>query len=299
MEKKFVPLLVTSIITFAFIALLMILGLAYYANPEDAMWAPETAEIFIPFIPGPVFTDLLIIVLVSIIGFFIFYALAPILAKLLIKIHKIFSRIGTDAKYGVVRTGEKVTGRMLFFRAMVVSFFTFSLAAFFVEMLTGLGISEGFLLYTSTSPYLDKIIQVFVACLFLGIITIFIFLPVWHLEDSGLTSLQVSTSKEDERSPVDIQGVHAPIAGVLSGYAGIATVLAWILFIVDVLANPPYAYGTSIMVIFFILLPFIVAGFFSIPIYLYEKKLPKLISRLESNWNYEYYKPPMFEKIES
>ena len=104
------------------------------------MFAAETVEIFIPFIPGPLITDLLIIIIAPILGFFIlFYALAPVWAKILIKIHKILSRVGTDAKYGVIRTGKRVTGRMLLFRAMVVSFFTFSISVFLVELLNKQG----------------------------------------------------------------------------------------------------------------------------------------------------------------
>ena len=277
----------------------MIIGISYYFNPGDSVFSDETVLIFIPFIPGPIITDLLIILVAPILLFFvIFYSLAPYWAKLLIKIHKILSRVGTDAKYGVIRMGRKVTGRMLFFRAMVVSFFTFSIAVFLVELLVGLGISDAFLYYSSGPETFITIVQVFVACLFLGIITILIFLPVWYLEDSGLTSFQVSTKKEDERSPIDIQGVHAPLAGVLTGYAGLATILAWIIFIIKAFFVVPVTDISFLVVIFFMLLPLIVAGFFSIPIYLYEKKLPSLVSRLESHWNYDHIKPPEFEKIE-
>ena len=179
MEKKYVPLLITLVVTLSIIMFFMIGGISYYFNPGDSIFRDETVLIFIPFIPGPIFTDLLIIIIAPILGFFvIFYIFAPYWAKLLIKIHKILSRVGTDAKYGVVRIGKKVTGRMLFFRAMVVSFFTFSLAVFLVELLAGLGVSDAFLLYSSGPETFITIVQVFVACLFLGIITILVFLPV-------------------------------------------------------------------------------------------------------------------------
>jgi len=297
--KKFVPLIITLVVTLSVVMFLMIMGATYYINPGDSMFAAETVEIFIPFIPGTIFTDLLIMILAPIVAFFvIFYTLAPYWAKLLIKLHKILSRVGTDAKYGVVKLGKRVTGRMLFFRAMVVAFFTFSLAVFLVEILVNLGVSDAFLLYSSSSPTFDTIIQVLVACFFLGFITILIFLPVWYMEDSGLTSFQVSTKEDDDRSPVDIQGVHAPLAGVLTGYAGLATVLAWVIFIIEVFVGAPLEQSSYYAVIFFILLPLIIAGFFTIPIYLYEKKLPSLLSRLESKWNYDHIKPPTFEKIE-
>ena len=278
----------------------MIIGITYYLNPGDSMFADETVLIFIPFIPGQLITDLLIILVAPIVVFIvIFYSLAPYWAKLLIGIHKLLSKLGGNPKYGVIKMGKKATGRMLFFRAMVVSFFTFSLAVFLVEILEILGITDGFLLYSSGIQIFDTVVQVYVACLFLGIITILVFLPVWHLEDSGLTSYQVSTGEEDERSPVDIQGVHAPLAGALTGYAGFATILSWITFIIMVYPTISISDVSLLFLILFILLPFIVAGFFSIPIYLYEKKLPSLLSRLESYWDYDHIKPPEFEKVES
>jgi hypothetical protein len=297
MQRKNLPILINFIITLVIIMFFMIVGILYYLSIGESIFAPETVEIFIPFIPGPIITDLLFLLLAPILGFFvIFYTLAPYWTKLLIGIHKILSKLGGNPRYGVVKLGKRISGRMLFFRAMVVSFFTFSLAVFLVELLVGLGVVDGFLLYSSGIPIFDKVVQVFVACLFLGIITILIFLPVWNLEDSGLTSYQVSTGEEDERSPVDIQGVHAPLAGALSGYAGLATVLSWITFIVMVYPTISFSDPSFIVLILFILLPFITAGFFSIPIFLYEKTFPRLIDRLEAHWDYEHMKPPQFEK---
>ncbi len=299
MERKYVPILLTLIVTLVFVAFFIVMGIGHYLNPGESMWLPEMPDYFIPFIPGTIFTDLLIILVAPIVGFLvIFYLFAPYWTKLLIKIHKLLSKLGGDPKYGVVKMGKKATGRMLFFRAMVLSFFTFSLAVFLVELLVYIvqDPTVFLLYYDPATPTFSMIVQVFVACLFLGIFTTLIFAPVWLLEDSGLTSYQVSSKEENERSPVDIQGVHAPLAGFLTGYAGLATVFSWITFIILVFDEISGMDEGFIMVIIFFLLPLIIAGLFSIPIYIYEKKLPSMVSRLESHWNYEHMKPPQFEK---
>ncbi len=297
MDKKYIPILIGFLITFSVLLFFMIIGITYYFG--ESIFSEETVLIFIPFIPGPIFSDILIILCLPIVIFVLYYILAPYMARFFIGLHRAFYRLIREdpSKYGVVQLSKRVTGRQLFTRSMVLSLFTFSIAVFLVD----LGLGSSFLTYSSSLPIFDTIVQVFVACLCLGALTLLLFLPVWFLEDSGVTSFRVFISEDDARSPVDIQGVHALFSNVLLGYAGVATLLIWITFIVDALATVPVTDPGFLVVIFFIFLPVIVSGFFSIPIYLYERRVSQLINKFEPHLkklNFEKIKPPKFEEVE-
>ena len=108
-------------------------------------------------------------------------------------------------------------------------------------------------------------------------------------------------SSPEDRTPIDIQGVHSLFSGVLSGYAGISTILIWITFLATALATVPPSDPSFSVVYLFIFLPFIISGFFTIPTYIYEKRLSRMSERLASHLEkigFEKIKTPQFEKEE-
>ena len=136
------------------------------------MFAEETVMIFIPFIPGAIFTDIPIILALPVLLFIIFYYLAPYTARFYVKLHRGFCRLtGSRSQYGVMKLGKGFSGWQLFSRTMILSLFTFSIANFLV----GLGLGTVFIDYSSGMALMDSVIYIFVASLCLGAITLIIF----------------------------------------------------------------------------------------------------------------------------
>jgi hypothetical protein len=128
-----------------------------------------------------------------------------------------------------------------------------------------------------------------------------VFLPIWLLEDSGL--ILYRTFPNQRRTPV-IEGVHNSYFKVLETYTGLSTVYAYIrqIYITfQVVAQIPTFFDPAILTpLILLFLPIILTGILAIPIYLYEKLLPRSLERVHSRlskYNLSHFTLPELNEI--
>ncbi|MHA1263718.1 MAG: hypothetical protein ACTSRS_00630 [Candidatus Helarchaeota archaeon] len=298
MDRKFITIFGSFVFSLLLFIGIIILGIIKVVGGAPII-PPEYISKFILVVPGPIYTDIIVIYCLPIGFFFLYYLISPYLNWFYIKIHKLFYwLIRRPSKYGIFRLGTKVKAGRLFYRAFVVSLFSFSIAF----LLINLGFADLFRanMAPETVPiYILNLAEaLFLATFILCPIMIILFFPIWQLEDSGVVSYRVW---HEERMPADIQGVHSIYLHMLLGYAGVSTIFTWIVFISEIFQTIPDLGAAILTPIILIALPFIVTGILAIPIYLYEKFFPKSNQRLFEKlqkFNFPEIKIPHFEELE-
>jgi len=297
MERKYLTIIVGLILSIVLFIVIIILGGFKIAGHQ--LIPPEYISDFIVIFPGTIFTDILLIYGLPIVFFLVYYAISPHLIWVYIKVHKFFYRmLRRPSKYGVFKLGTNVKAGRLFYRALIVSLFAFSIAFLVVEM-----VSPGLFRANMVPESFEEVYALnFAEAVFLGTfaicpIIIVIFFPIWQLEDSGVVSYRVF---HDERMPADIQGVHSIYNNTLLGYAGFSTIISWIILISDIFIKVPNLGAAILTPIIIIILPFLVTGILAIPIYLYEhffdRNKERLMAKLEK-FDFPEITIPHFEEM--
>lgn len=254
---------------------------------------------FLVIIPGPIYTDLILLYLLPFLVCALYIYVSPYLVHILYKLNKLTFIFRTKPEYGILDKGIKLKTANLFYRVLIVSFFAFGTSGIFVRafspyifrakeimgVITPLTISEG----------------VFFGAFFFTALSLILFVPSWLLEDSGLISYR---SFKNQRKTHVIEDVHKWYSDVLEVYTGFSVIIGYFLLIFDTFSyvitelppgNP--AFFTPIILIF---LPLITTGYFTIPLYYYEKHLPKIQKRIRSRLekiNITEIKIPSFDKL--
>ena len=297
MARKYLTIVISLILSIVLFIGIIILGGIKIAGHQ--IIPPEYISDFIVLFPGTIFTDILLIYGLPVAFFLIYYAISPHLIWVYIKVHKFFYRmLRRPSQYGVFKLGTKVKAGRLFYRALIVSLFAFSIAFLVVEL-----ISPGLFRANMAPESFEEVYALnFAEAVFLGTfaicpIIIVIFFPIWQLEDSGVVSYRVF---HEERMPADIQGVHSIYNNMLLGYAGFSTILSWILLISNIFSNNPELGAAVLTPIIIIILPFLVTGILAIPIFLYERLFTRnnerLMAKLEG-FDFPEIIIPHFEEI--
>ncbi|NVM55240.1 MAG: hypothetical protein HWN66_16155 [Candidatus Helarchaeota archaeon] len=292
MERKFLPLLIGFLFSMGAVVVLIVLVILNLLGIKivDNKFVSE----FIRFLPGPFYTDIILILLLPGLFFFLFYWIAPYLVLFYIKMHQFsYWLIRRRSKYGIYKLGSTVKSSRLFYRALVVSLFTFSIALIIVEMGVGhiFRPSAGIAIFYKTE-------QLLIGALSLPAAILIIFFPIWLLEDSGVISYRVYP---EERISIDVEGVHSIYYHILIGYAGVSTVLSWISYIIQIWGKVDPWEPAAILMYFLILFPIVCTGFFAFPMYLYEKFFPRLNKRLHkklARFKFPEIDFPSFEEIQ-
>ena len=292
MEKKFIAILAGFILSITLFVIIGVLGLVKL-GPGPLI--PEVyVSQFVVLIPGPLLTDVLLFYIIPILFFCLFYYIAPYLIIFYIKVHQfIYWLIRRPSKYGIFKMGTTVTSGRLFFRALIVSFFSFSISALVVQ----LGYGDLFRAKYDPALVLNQAEAVFLGTFVLCAFMIVLFFPIWLLEDSGVVSYRVF---HDERMPANIQGVHSIYNNILFGYAGLSTILTLINYIIKTLQVIKLNDPAVLTPIILIVLPFVVTGLLAIPIYLYEhfflRDKERLVAKLV-RFNFPEIRIPNFEEM--
>ena len=184
MEKKYLPLVigfVISILLFIFMYVLHLISIFMNLNliPQEYIY------IFIPFIPGPMLTDVILLYLFPVVIYLLIDLISPTLVQFLYKINKASFVFRKAPGYGLLNIGDKFKPSRIFFRAFLVNLFAFGTSAILYQLgmgnlfrATGLGggsIPAG--LYAAEA--------IFFGTFFLASLSMLVFLPSWFLEDSG------------------------------------------------------------------------------------------------------------------
>jgi len=281
MEKKFLGIMGAFILSLAVFVLIIILGTIdlfgfsqLLIGPFGGLIPKEYVIFFIYILPGPIQTDVILIYALPILFFAVFYVVAPYVFLFWLRVHKLYKR---SAKYGLYKMGSKLTATHLYYRAFIISLFSFSISGLIVEA------NFGYLFRAVMIPMasmemiiLHKAEAIFLGTFILTSLAILLFFPIWILEDSGVVEYRLL---EDERRPPEIEGIHALFFNMMQGYAGFTAVLTLIIQVGQTLL---VAEGWSLLTpIILIFLPFIATGISTPPILLYEKYLPNILERLK------------------
>ena len=294
MEKKYLPLVIGFVISILLFVLMYVLHLISMTIPDDLI-PKEYIYVFIPFIPGPMLTDVILLNLFQVIIYLLIDLISPTLVQFLYKINKLSFVFREAPYYGFLEVGDKFKPSRIFFRAFLVNLFAFGTSALLFQLgmgdlfrATGMGgIPDG--LYAAEA--------IFFGTFFLASLSMLVFLPSWFLEDSGLVSYRYFPNQR--RTPI-IEGVHQWYVNILGAYTGLSTIFT--LFQVITRAFPDAGFGPALLTpIIVIISPLILTGLLALPIYLYEKRMEKTQSRIHkklAKYNLRHFTLPTFEELD-
>jgi hypothetical protein len=274
MKKSHLPVWISFFLSIGLFCAFIILSLLFLFNIVPGIIPKEYIFEFVAIIPGPMYTDILILYIIPILIYYLIKSIAPNLVFILYKINKFTFIFRVKPKYGIIKEqGELKTGQTIF-RIILISLFAFATSSILVQL--GFGklfrASGGF----GSLQYAEEI---FFGTFFITGICLFLFAPLWLLEDSGVVAFR---SYKDRRKTPIMEGIHNLFANLLELYTGLTTVQGYIALIIttfSVLVPGDQAILTPIVLI---ILPFVITGLFAIPFYLYEKNLTNIRARIHS-----------------
>ncbi len=233
----------------------------------------EYVSEFIKFLPGNLWINTLLLYLMPIGAFVLFYLLAPYFVVFYLKLHRILYTFRKKPVYGIVKLSDEVGVGKIFLRGFIPCLFSLTISALMVQF------GFGPLLRTigEDTQILNLAEAVFLGTFFFAFLTPLVFFPIYLMEDCGLISYRKFL--DDRRAP-HLEGTNVLFMNLLESFSGYSTIIVLIMYIWGTLeyyftelepGNP--AVLTPFILI---LLPFIVIGLISIPVFLYEFKLDKL-----------------------
>ncbi|MFX1420290.1 MAG: hypothetical protein ACFE9N_15375 [Promethearchaeota archaeon] len=271
--NKFLSTIFGFLISLAIFAVIYILSILQRDWMTLNLIPPEYIHYFVSILPGPLWTDTILLYLFPVASFGIFYLISPYTTIFFIKLHQFIYRSKKRFNYGIIELGHQMKPFMIFRRSLIVSLFSFSVTALIVQ-------AGGQSLFRA-GPILDPVLHeaeaIFLGTFIIIPIVLLLFFPIWLLEDSGVI---VFRNYPRKRRPPVIEGTHAPYINILQGYAGISTIIILVTYISATLVAS--GFGAAILTpIILIVLPFLITGLFSFAVYFYEKTLPKLIKKIQ------------------
>ena len=294
-KKKYVITIVSLILSVVLYGIIFVLG--EMAKNYGAGFIPrEYVSNFVVILPGPLWSDIILLYILPVLSFLIVFLIAPIIIHLYLKIHQVSTKIGTKTYYGIVEVGDKVGPWKLFRRAFIVSLFSFSISALIVAAGQGRLFRENII----DDIILNEAEAVFLGTFFLSFIIIIIFLPIWYLEDAGIVGYKYNAEK---RMPPKIVGISSLYSSILEGYAGISTIFILITYIIQCLNFLIQIGGTIFQAalltpLILIILPFIITGLFAIPLFLYEQTLGTSVKRIHKRLKkLNFVRVPEFDEV--
>ncbi|MBD3228676.1 MAG: hypothetical protein GF329_10875 [Candidatus Lokiarchaeota archaeon] len=279
MKTKFYLILVGFILTIVLFISIIILGLISASFSGPSLIPKEYIYSFVAILPGPIYTDILLLYTIPISFYYLHYLTFPYFSKTWIFFHKIIRR---KSQYAFLKIGEKTSFYKLFLRAFYAALFSFSITTL-ISSFSGIYLFRaGHPISGLTTLFICE--DIFLGTFFITPISIIIFFPLWQMEDSGLVTYR--HLPEYRRTP-EIEGVHALLYRVIKGYAGLSTIitLAYYIYASFNVLGWDFTQAAILTPLILIALPFLVMGLLFIPILLHEKYILKNTSRLRKSLN--------------
>lgn len=276
LEKKYTLIYLGFFLSVIIYLFIYIAGILDRLEIYPGLVPPEYLTDFVWLIPGPLITDILILYILPIIFIILAIKIMPRLCYALIKIHK-FSYIGRgESNYGIIQLTHDKSVMVLMRRALVLGFLSFSISAYIVNL--GLGwLFRSNMMLEDPARTLNIAEAMFLATFFFTSIALFVSVPVWLLEDSGIAFYR--TFEKNNKIP-NLRGTHRLYDQILEFFTGISTILLLINIIIrcfNVLNPGDVAILTPLILI---VLPLFVTGLFAISLILYEKLLPETTEKV-------------------
>ena len=299
MNKKFIPLIIGFIVSILLFVLIFVLHLISLTIGMDLI-PKEYIYAFIPLIPGPMLTDVILLYLFPILIYYVINRISPGVIQFVYKINKVTFILRKKPEYGFINVGEKFRGTRIFFRAFLINLFAFGTSAVLYQLFLydfGEFFRASFGDPLSIPPGLYAAEVIFFATFFLASLSLLLFLPSWYMEDAGFVAYR--HFPELRKTPI-IEGVHKFYINFLEVYTGFSTIAT--LYQVVVNAIPAAGFGPALLTpIIVIILPLILTGLLAVPIYLYEKNMEQNQIRIHtkfSKYNLKHFKIPTFNQLE-
>jgi hypothetical protein len=269
--------------------------------PEGAFFGLDIPEEFVTHfvnvIPGPMWSDILLLYLFPIIIFLILKWVAPYTTLFYSKFHKAFYTFRTKPEYGILlNKNKRITGGKIMLRILKLSFLAFAFTGFFIPQFAELFRHN----YSRMVKFSMNSTGLFNAeALFLGTfasvpLIMLIYFPIWFLEDTGVISYRQFKTK---RMNPDIEGVNRIFRDFLEYFVGFTTIFVYINRVYTVLDNETLGFTemnpTVLIPLILIFLPFLLGGLVAIPLILYELTFSKT-----NNHIHEYLNKHNFKNIE-
>ena len=274
MKKSNLFLISSFILLLALIATILILFVV--SNTIHFSLIPsEYIFEFVNILPGTIYTDILILLVLPFLVGSLYIIIAPRLVSGLYRLNKISYIFRKKPNYGIFNKGSEIKFSSYFYRSIMVGLFTFGTSALLVNIYGSQLFRVSF--ESGVPPALLQAEGIFFGCFFLTFLSLALFMPIWILEDSGLIEYRIF---EGNRKAPLIEGVHKFYSNVLEVYSGLSTIIAYYTVITQTFQVLQPTDPGLLTPIILMVLPLILTGFYAIPLFLYEKKLPKIQSKI-------------------
>lgn len=177
------------------------------------------------FLPGDILVDLLWVYIIPIIVGLIVYFLTPSMAMLFWRVHRLAK--GGAQNYFIQASTDKAaisSVRRLLTPAFTALGLSFSISGSTTQAL--IFVSENFQMVDEREIAIITAMPILFISLLIATMILVIFAPVWLLDDVGLIS---EKKAQGARDTVNIEGVGHFFSKYLKGFAGISTVVAYLL----------------------------------------------------------------------
>ncbi len=264
MEKRFRMPIIASIFLLIVVVILNFLPLIRNVSTDD----------LIPIIPGGMFSDVIICLLLPFLFMVIMLFLGPIMTTSMVRMHKIIKLKKYD--YFIIPIEKKISGKRILLRAVFPGLLAVNVAIYMSFSNT---INQFFYYNGGEAQNIAVIIEYM--SILLGIpVASLIILPIWMLQYSGLMSSKRIESYNRPVTP-DIESVGQFYTKMLKGYVGISTIIAYSLILIEIFTTTN---DSSIILLVFIDPIVIILIFIPISLII-EMRAGKINTRLDS-----YYK---------
>lgn len=297
LEKKFLYVLISLIISFLFIGLIIFLatpgtrGILFGLEMPD-----EFISHFIVILPGPMWTDILLIYGLPIGIFCIAYYISQYTNRGFAKVHSFFYIFRKKPSYGIYQPSTRIYSSKLIFRSIIVCLLSFLIAWSLVEL--GFDRIFRYVDVPIPPPGLLKAEATFLGTFFFLPFVLMLFFILWALEDSGIVAYRIFSEK---RKNPDINGVYKIFKGFIEYVIGFSILIAYYDLTNSALQETSPGDPAFLIPLILFFLPFILSGFLAIPIFLYEKYFKKMMDRVHPyliNHGFKKINIPEFESIE-
>jgi len=298
LKKQYIPLYICFILT------LLLYGVIYLIDIFPGILAPlgipeVFVETFVLIIPGPLWSDILLLYSFPLIFYLGMQYLSPYSTLFYTKFHKTFYILRKKPVYGINPIESEISAGKLFLRLLKGSFLCFVVASAFIQ--------SGFAPFfrdnlVGADPDMIPLFNaeaLFLATFFFTPLIVLIFFPLWNLEDAGIIAYRKFNKK---RKNPDIEGVNRIFRDFIEYFIGFTTILVYFNLVSNTfiyLLNKG-DYAALFIPIILVFMPFLISGLFSIPMLLHEVYFKKNVNRIHEyleRKEFPYLEIPNFKNL--
>lgn len=183
------------------------------------------------FLPGDILIDFIWVYVLTLICGVFAYVAAPFLSAIFWKGHRFLT--AGHYKYHVQVFDAGATQRSKVRRLILPAFVALGLAAAIAnirQVANLIFVNESFANLDESAPALEVGIPIFFILILIASFVTLLFVPLWLLEDAGVICERETVGKH---VTADIEGVGNWYIALLKGFAGITTVIAYLLIAVS------------------------------------------------------------------